>query len=146
MGRKFSCPQCEYTAIYPSKLQTHIKSMHEAKKFPCPQCEYKATRKGSLQTHIRSLHKGRIFQCPFCKHKANYKGNLHKHIKSEHEKDKSQDLKKEFLLNKDDVAMKEYIETDVNPNSEGVPATHLSGGGGTLGPPLVNTLLMAQTS
>ena len=34
----------------------------------------------------------------------------------------------------------------VNPNSEGVPATHLSEGGGTLCPPLVNTVLMAQTS
>ena len=33
-----------------------------------------------------------------------------------------------------------------NPNSEGVPATHLSEGGGHIVPPLVNTVLMAQTS
>jgi len=34
----------------------------------------------------------------------------------------------------------------INPNSEGVPATHLSEGGGTLCPPLVNAVLMAQMS
>ena len=39
-----------------------------------------------------------------------------------------------------------YVTDSINPNSEGVPATHLSEGGGTLCPPLVNTILMAQTS
>ena len=33
-----------------------------------------------------------------------------------------------------------------NPNSEGVPASHLSEGGGLIQPPLVNAVLMAQMS
>ena len=45
-------------------------------------------------------------------------------------------------LNKVDASLALNL-TLLNPNSEGVPATHLSEGGA---PPLVNAVLMAQTS
>ena len=40
----------------------------------------------------------------------------------------------------------DFYHLILNPNSEGVPATHLSEGGADSAPPLVNAVLMAQMS
>ena len=77
VNKSQQCLQCEYKATTKSKLQTHIKPVHEGQKFPCPHCEYKATDKGNLQKHIK-VHEGHMFPCPQCNNKFTQRNSLQK--------------------------------------------------------------------
>ena len=55
--KTFTCNQCEYQAVKPSRLSRHQQSKHGSVKHSCDKCDYKATRLDNLKIHnIDHLH------------------------------------------------------------------------------------------
>ena len=55
-GVTYPCEQCEFKAIYPSRLHHHVKSKHEEVAYACEHCEFKATGPNALKMHLRRKH------------------------------------------------------------------------------------------
>ena len=53
---KHKCPDCDYTASYPSQLITHRRVHSGEKPFACPSCESTFTRNASQDAHVRGVH------------------------------------------------------------------------------------------
>ena len=83
--KPFQCIKCDFQADKYSKLQIHVKSIHESVTFPCPQCQHRVKSKNSLMFHIQTVHEGKKpFSCPQCDFKGALEINIKAHIKSMH--------------------------------------------------------------
>ena len=62
------CHRCAAAFVSPSKLATHIRTVHEKRRdHGCPQCDSAFGEAGTLATHIRAVHeKRRDYACPHC--------------------------------------------------------------------------------
>ena len=68
INNKYKCDQCGVLFGKPSKLKSHIKSVHENKRpFQCNQCPDTFKRKDHLTRHIASKHAENrsAYKCPF---------------------------------------------------------------------------------
>ena len=55
--RAHACPRCDSTFADPSKLTTHVRTVHEKRRdHACPHCAAAFTQAGNLKTHVRTQH------------------------------------------------------------------------------------------
>lgn len=56
--KKFQCEQCDYRCPKQSRLDRHIKAVHDKiKDFECKQCGFKFSCNSNLKQHIKQVHK-----------------------------------------------------------------------------------------
>ena len=63
-----------YKVTLKSRLQQHLKSIHDGVTHSCEFCYYKVTNKRDLLRHAKSIHYGVKDSCEFCNHKVTKKG------------------------------------------------------------------------
>ena len=89
------CKICGYKPIAnaPSRLEDHIKSVHEKiKRYYCDQCDYACYHKHNIKKHEKTHQinpsekdKKTEILCKICGYKANIPSRLEDHIKSVHQ-------------------------------------------------------------
>ena len=132
-----TCKNCKKTFTGNVRWSDHkLRCLKEEPQYQCSICNYKDHSKSNLKRHMK-VHKVspvKLHKCNVCEYETTSPRDMWSHVSRKHQppqqKYECQKCNKKF----------------VNPNSEGVPATHLSEGGGTLCPPLLNAVLMAQMS
>lgn len=83
-----ACTECGFAADYKSKLERHIKAVHEkVKDFSCQLCNYTASQKSNIKLHMKQKHNNeKNYNCGECGYKSAMKETLERH-KKVHNKD-----------------------------------------------------------
>jgi len=82
----FKCTHegCEATYLSAIGLRTHRKS-HGPKKFSCNQCDSKYHVQSKLNQHIREIHQKLIITCKHCEYTTTRAGSLYAHLYNKHD-------------------------------------------------------------
>ena len=84
------CEQCDFKVTNKTKLQTHVKYVHQGLKYyyepvKCDQCGKMYKDKYSCKSHVKLVHEGLTqFSCEYCDYKAKYKQHLQTHTENVH--------------------------------------------------------------
>lgn len=86
ISRAFSCETCGKSFAEQSRLEHHIKVMHqqETRPFECDICHLRLSRKSSLVRHIQTVHDRTRFRCRFCDNTYSQKFDAVRHERKEH--------------------------------------------------------------
>jgi len=90
-GKKHTCDQCGYSALYQSVLKKHVSMVHEKKmENKCSKCDFATFYQCKLKEHVRAVHdKIKDKFCHMCDARFAKTENLRVHIQSIHDKTKS---------------------------------------------------------
>ena len=78
-GKKFKCPDCQFSTDYSSNLVTHKRSHTGEKPFKCDLCNYATGDSSHLVTHKRTHTGEKPFKCDLCNYATGDSSALVKH-------------------------------------------------------------------
>lgn len=82
---RFSCTQCNYSALNRQCLRNHMKVQHtDLKPFTCDVCPKAFKLKNTLLNHMVQHTGVRKYSCPFCNRTFASSGNYYTHRKRMH--------------------------------------------------------------
>jgi len=82
----YKCDHCDYTANYKYVVKRHALTKHGgAPKNICSECGKKFHEKSRLDFHVREIHEKIRFHCDQCEYTTTRKLTLNEHIKVKHE-------------------------------------------------------------
>ena len=82
--KNIKCDQCNFHTHIPSSLNSHKKSVHEAKIYPCDTCQIQFRNKDTLKVHVETKHHT-TYNCHRCDKKYRFPRTLKTHITKVHE-------------------------------------------------------------
>ena len=89
--KKFHCDKCFAAFHIKSRLDKHVRTVHEGiKDFHCDRCGKSFTTKDRMLCHVKAMHEGldiearRVFNCNLCTHNFISQQNLLRHVSSVH--------------------------------------------------------------
>ncbi len=83
--KKHFCQICGNGFTEKSKLERHVKSIHEGQRFDCRICAKSFNRNNNLNRHIETVHElQRAHACRFCNAKFGHKQNARRHERTMH--------------------------------------------------------------
>ena len=81
-----SCHLCDFGSSHKSRLEVHIKTVHEEPQdYPCEHCPQICHKKKELQAHIKTIH-GKLKQhkCEYCESAFYRRRDKEKHLVKAH--------------------------------------------------------------
>ncbi|XP_054638844.1 zinc finger protein ZFAT-like isoform X2 [Dunckerocampus dactyliophorus] len=101
-GKRFRCPECDFTSALKAPLVRHMEQHAEFKPFRCAHCHYSCNTSGPLKRHYKTKHPDQKYQnvgkgfsdpeysrqggikCPECRFVYGTKWELNRHLKKKH--------------------------------------------------------------
>jgi KRAB domain-containing zinc finger protein len=89
--RPWKCGQCNFAAIEPGRLNSHVDRIHRKEPYKCDICDFVTRNKIFFEKHSHKTHactvecsKNGFHQCNKCEYSSKERGNLIRHIRNIH--------------------------------------------------------------